>query len=42
MIHTCTQHGQTALHHAAHYGHKDVVELLLGAKGDPDLTDMVI
>ena len=42
MIHTYTQHGQTALHRAAHYGHEDVVELLLEAKGDPDLTDMVI
>jgi len=37
-----TQHGQTALHHAARSGHEDVVELLLGAKGNPDLTDMVI
>ena len=38
---TCTQYGQTALYFAAHYGHEDVVELLLEAMADPNLSDMV-
>lgn len=40
--HSCTQYGHTALYFAAHYGHEDVVELLLEAEADPDIADMVI
>lgn len=36
------QDGCTALSFAASNRHEDVVELLLGAGADPDLTDMVI
>ena len=45
-IHTHTfvykQYGHTALYLAAFNRCEDVVELLLGAKADPDLTDRVI
>ena len=40
--HIYTQYGHPALYFAASNGHEDVVELLLGAKADPDLTDVVI
>jgi len=40
--HTSTQDGSTALHLAASKGHENVVELLLEAKAEPDLTDNVI
>ena len=39
--HSCTQCGHTALYFATSDGHEDVVELLLQAKADPNLTDMV-
>ena len=41
-IHAHTsQNGWTALHLAAEEGHEDVVELLLEAKGDPELKTKV-
>ena len=40
--HTHTQFGSNALHLAVQEGHKDVVELLLEAKADPDIPDKVI
>ena len=40
--HTCTQDGFAALYFAVTNGHEDVVNLLLGVKADPNLSDMVM